>query len=442
MLHELTEWLDLHVAFLEKQDGTRFLRQLRRTYQSLVNHPQLGPILGPLRAEASELESAFNESQRRAVEVLVTLKAEVVHLDPPSQELHATPPGPNQVYVAHWTSFAVFDRIVADNWHPVTTAEQPTRAHYLALILRRRLEQLQYSTVDANGESTFTTENLRPVFNPVARRLVEEEKRLWHAWHVIENERASHPGFALVQLDQFIASMLLGPEADPFMDPLLDQEENLVRQWVAEYRTLVERIHQELRLRLGTRRSMFALLERFRGRCQWHERAELHTLANSRGGKPEDKLVSIMARWLYDQGLSPLGQASAGGLRPDLFDPSRRPAVYIEAKQYRKAPLATIKKAIGQVDSTAAQFTAEPYAIREAFLAVFRLDGPLTIPQTLVVQRGTYTLYLVVIDLKPITMTGSRERGPAVQLTEALVTDHRAPSETRRRSSLPNRRRT
>jgi hypothetical protein len=68
------------------------------------------------------------------------------------------------------------------------------------------------------------------------------------------------------------------------------------------------------------------------------------------------------------------------------------------------------------------QFTAEPYAIREAFLAVFRIDGPLVIPQTLVMQRGTYTLYIVVIDLKPLAKAGSRERESALQLTEGIIT--------------------
>ncbi len=421
MLHELTEWLDLLVTFLDRQKGAEFLRHLRRTYQSLVGHPQLGPILEALRAEARQIESVFDLENERAVNALTALKAKTVRLAPASQGLHATPPGPNQLDPEYWESFAVFDKIAAGDAPPSTNTDPPTQAHQLARILHRRLSDLQYSTVDASGETISTQKNQRPDLNPISKEFIEVNKRLQYAWNVLEYERAAHPSFALLQLDGFVASMLPAPDADTFMDPLLDQDGGQVLEWVTQYSAIVERIHQEVRLRIGTRKSVFALLDRFRGRCQWHERADLFKLAHSKGGKPEDKLVSVMARWLYDQGLNPLGQASAGGLRPDLFDPSRRPAVYVEAKQYKKSPIATIRKAVGQVDDTAAQFTAEPYAIREAFLAVFRLDGPLVIPQTLVMQRGTYTLYIVVIDLKPLQKAGSRERELPVQLTEASI---------------------
>jgi hypothetical protein len=284
------------------------------------------------------------------------------------------------------------------------------------------LHHLASDSSGGSGGSIRADKNQRPDLNPISKEFVEVDKRLRYAWNVLEYERAAHPGFALLQLDEFVASMLPDPDADTFMDPLLDQAEDLVAQWVAQYRALIERIHQELRLRLGTQRSVLALLERFRGRCQWHERADLFKLATTKGGKPEDKLVSVMARWLYDQGMNPLGQASAGGLRPDLFDPSRRPAVYVEAKQYKKSPIPAIRKALKQVDDTAAQFTAEPYAIREAFLAVFRLDGPLLVPQTLTMQRGAYTLHIVVIDLKPLAKAGSREPESAIQLTEEIIT--------------------
>ena len=315
----------------------------------------------------------------------------------------------------------MFDSIVASAWEPVITADPQTRAHRLTRILGRRLDELRRESADSSGDGTRAHKDQRTGLDPIAKSFAEVNKRLRYACNVLEYERASHPGFALLQLDKFVASMLPAPDADPFMDPLLDQDKELVVKWVTQYRALVKRIHQEVRLRIGTQKSVFALLERFRGRCQWHERTDLLKLAYSKGGKPEDKLVSVMARWLYDQGLNPLGQASAGGLRPDLFDPSRRPAIYVEAKQYKKSPIATIRKAVGQVDDTAAQFTAEPYAIREAFLAVFRLDGPLVVPQTLVVRRGTYTLYIVVIDLKPLVKAGSRERESAVQLTEGVI---------------------
>jgi hypothetical protein len=423
MLHELTEWLDLLITFLNKQQGPEFLRHLRRTYQALASHPQLGPILGALRGEADQIKSAFDAEHERVVKEFAALKADVVQRDPLSQILHATPPSLDEGWAAHEQSFAMFDKIVARPSPEEIITQSNTRAHKLANILFQRLNQLQYVTSDASGHSTRADENQRPDLEPIHNRAYEVNKRLNHACNVVmAYEKAAHPGFALLELDKFVAAMLLGPDAVAFTDPLIDEDKDRVANWVIQYKTIVDRIHQELRLRLGTQRSAFALLERFRGRCQWHERADLFKLAASRGGKPEDKLVSVMARWLYDQGLNPLGQASAGGLRPDLFDPSRRPAIYVEAKQYKRAPIGVIRKALGQIDDTAAQFTAEPYAIREAFLAVFRLDGRLVVPNTLVMQRGSYTLYIVVIDLKPLTKAGSREREFAVQLTEKMLT--------------------
>lgn len=411
------DFLELQLNYLMTHDGSQFLRELPRFAAALQSQPILGEVLDTMRREHRAIEVRTEATERAFVKALVAVKAEIVRLDPASQIRNESPRNGDRSD-PEWrvSSFAAFDAIAAGESLPLHVNDETTRPDQLCRILRGNLERLrQPPDAEFGGPGP---ENLRPELVPATQRFVEIERQVADAKRDSAIEQATHPALALGTIDGLLAELeTLRAGKNLLLDPLDDANEEVYRPTVARAKTALKRLRHDLTVRLASRRSLVALLERFRARCQWHARAELYALANRRGGKPEDRLVAELARWLHDQGLNPIGQASAGGLRPDLFDPSRRPAIYIEAKQYKTAPFAKIRQGIKQVEDTAAQFTADPYRIDEAFLVVFRLDGGLATPHLLTIPRGTYRLHVVIVDLKPITKVGSRQRAPPVSLT-------------------------
>jgi hypothetical protein len=132
----------------------------------------------------------------------------------------------------------------------------------------------------------------------------------------------------------------------------------------------------------------------------------------SLGGGPEDRLTAEFARYLFDQGLSPLAKPMTGGLQPDLLDPTAR--FYVEAKQYSDSARGDIVRAVAQVLDTVARLRGSQYEVEEAFCVVFRRSGPYyDLPHLL--RTETYRLHLVLVDLAPAAEAGRRQREkPAV----------------------------
>jgi hypothetical protein len=104
------------------------------------------------------------------------------------------------------------------------------------------------------------------------------------------------------------------------------------------------------------------------------------------GGGPEDRLPAEFARYLFDQGLSPLSKPMTGGLQPDLLDPAAR--FYVEAKQYDSSARGDIVSAVAQVMDTVGRLRGSQYEVDEAFRAVFRRRGHTTTCRTRCTRRA------------------------------------------------------
>jgi hypothetical protein len=115
----------------------------------------------------------------------------------------------------------------------------------------------------------------------------------------------------------------------------------IIDRRVADLRDAVERLREDLRRPVGSTRSRLALVNRFKLRCEWHDRERMLAVADDDRlpGGPEDRLTGEFARYLFDAGLSPLTKPLAGGLQPDLLDPLA--SFYVEAKQYAASASAT-----------------------------------------------------------------------------------------------------
>jgi hypothetical protein len=190
----------------------------------------------------------------------------------------------------------------------------------------------------------------------------------------------------------------------------------IIEKRVVDLREAVERLREDLRRRIGTTRSRLALVNRFKLRCEWHDRERMLAVADDQRlpGGPEDRLTGEFARYLFDAGLSPLTKPLAGGLQPDLLDPLA--SFYVEAKQYSgTSARGDIVRSVAQVLDTVGRLRGGPYAVDEAFCVVFRRDGPFyDLPEVL--QTETYRLHLVLVDLAPTTEAGRRERERPVQI--------------------------
>lgn len=181
-----------------------------------------------------------------------------------------------------------------------------------------------------------------------------------------------------------------------------------------------ELLQEALILQVGLLRSRYSLISRFAVRCEAFDAERLRAIADTKApgkkiGKPEALLTLRFARYLFDSGIRPLMDPTIGGLRPDIFDPTSGPTLYVEAKQYSGSnPGPQIKRNYTQVWSTWARMR-KVYSCDEAFLVVFRRAGPLVdLPK--VIRHEDLRLYSVVVDISD--QGGSKEKHKIISLRE------------------------
>jgi len=174
-------------------------------------------------------------------------------------------------------------------------------------------------------------------------------------------------------------------------------------------------VSEEIRHRVGLHLSNWALVHRFKTRCQRFNAAELREAAARDPGKAEEILTRAAAAYLFDCGLNPLINPQIASLRPDLFDPATPFSLYIEAKQYDSAPREKIISAAAQVWDTWNEIE-EPYQVREAFLLIFRRAGPLVIFDGPPPHLNGRALHPVLVDIAEATEKGSRARSAPIHI--------------------------
>ncbi len=163
---------------------------------------------------------------------------------------------------------------------------------------------------------------------------------------------------------------------------------------------------------LGARRSLRALLGRFKDRCERHDRERLLKLSIERGTN-ENRLTEELTRWLFDEGLNPLSRPLVAGLEPDVLEPFRDPTatLYVEAKQYKvtRGTRSKLIKGFWQLCDTVHRLRGHQFDLTEAFYVVFRRGGALfELPREIPFEG--WTAFPLLIDLAPAKVVGSRQR--------------------------------
>ena len=178
----------------------------------------------------------------------------------------------------------------------------------------------------------------------------------------------------------------------------------------------VELVTHELQLRILAGRSRIALVQRYAAQCEGFDAAMLRQLALNSPGRVERQLTLDFAKYLFQQGLTPLLDATIGGLRPDVVDTAAGGLLYVEAKQYgAENPRGAIVAAYRQVWSTWERL-AKLHSVAEAFLLIFRVAGPRIELPTMLRSSGR-SLYAVVVDISEAG--GSQDKGQPVTIEPA-----------------------
>jgi hypothetical protein len=190
---------------------------------------------------------------------------------------------------------------------------------------------------------------------------------------------------------------------------MVDSEDDAaLAQYLERMRRDMRRVYEEIRRRLGAERSLIAVFDRYRHRCQWYEADRLRDVAAHGRGKPEDRLTATLAAYLFDHGLNPLTRPLAGQLQPDLLGTGTRFSFYVEAKQYRRANRAYLVKGMQQVWDMLHQIRGTPVDVAEAFYIVYRRGGPRYAFSVDRVQHGDRVVHVMLIDIAPADQRGSR----------------------------------
>jgi len=436
-VNDLALMLERRVAFVQRQPGERLLLALPRLVTFVDSEPRLRGIADDIRAEYDDGLSRHRTADRELADALLDLWN-----------------GHSSWFLAAWDA-----EVAGTNEEPVwakayggppsTLAERLSRAGDYELprfkepvdpgIVGAALSALEHWLKCIEG-SSLPEKSQRRAFVTALGEIQDRHARVSRDFLVLTR---SHPGAALKRLSEFATSLALPlTESDGGDDDdlagfgrylsTLDRrrvgntalglgqfghEKGDLKAYAEQILRDIEAVSEEIQHRLGLHLSHRALVRRFKTRTERFEAEQLRCLVEAHPNrKPEDILTLAAARYLFDRGLNPLFNASIVTLRPDLFDASEPFSLYIEAKQYLKAPRAELLKGVWQLWDTWSELDGS-HQVREAFLLVFRRGGPLVVFDGSPPRLLGRTLHPLVVDIAPIEEKGSRAQAAPIHIS-------------------------
>lgn len=424
-MNETADLIRRHCIFLDTQEGPNYLRHLRRILRSFWADYRIRPLLVDVHRDGADLVDAYRRHDNAQVEQLRGLRAEFARVFPEADDSTVPKPHATNPLRSNWHgSLAEFDEIAAlpstaDHDRPISPLglKDSSRCGRLSRILRTKLRALPDS--ESKDEIGSKLSDLELEHDYAHREFVND--RLTDASTALDqifgavNQMNRSPPLGQRTLAEMMKEVGRGlGSGDHNVETYLYEEfptgdaRVFGERLVSHLRPAMKRLEDELLLRVGTQRSLVALLQRFRVRCEWHDRDRLRQLAAGDKRRAEEILTAELSRWLFDEGLTPLSKPLAGGLEPDLLDPA---TLYVEAKRYRDASGARhhIVQGMWQVHDTIARLHGTPHAVKEAFYVVFREGGPRYLLPSSIFAEG-YTVHTVLVDIAPLELAGSRQR--------------------------------
>lgn len=443
MIQEQIDLLERQYDYLSRQVGLDYIRQARQFCSFLQRNVQYSGLIQDMLREAQTAIDELEEADNSLMPELVAIRNELQQRAPECDDSNMQRPAPAVLnHMKYELSFAFFDaflkgadRISGRPMRP-TPYDDRTTFQTLSWIVSGKITTLMDGYNPASG--AFEEDKKRTDLQDLRVRVTKLQRKHDHKFKEFLDAKFSLPGIswsniigifnainpeptaydgldieemlemALHNPGRVLGKALYEPEAR-----LSDAQRHSVEYLIGEIRKLCERIYEELRLRLGTTRSNLALIRRYKNRCEWHDKARLRAVAQSKS--PENDLTAELARYLFDQGLNPLTRARTAGLEPDLLDPTALGKVYVEAKQYDDSKRAYLVKAVAQVHDTLGGLRGTPYEVSEAFVVIFRRGGPRYIFPDVIRSEG-YAIYIILIDIAPTSESGTRQKYKPIQI--------------------------
>jgi hypothetical protein len=431
---ELTVLLDRQYDYLRGQVGIDYARQLVRFLDVLLSEPRLGALLTDMMIEGASALAEHVHAEQELIPRIAAVRREIeerVGVVPPS--VYGLVAGDEGLT----SGVAVLDELLSRQPPSSGAAlaaaieSQPTPTTRLTRLLQGAVRALANGRAADPGLLTAHREGQGLYLRDIADTLRDLDIEARYLEGSFDLGVHVDPRIALLRVTAFAYHFIPHHDGVPLrtgwsgwqivaelgdgrllaasnarMRRLLVEAESETDHRRSELPLLVTRVYEELRLRIGLRRSLVSTLERFKQRCEQYDRAELV-------GLREPELTLRLAKYLFDMGLSPLVNPEISGLKPDIYD--ERSHLYVEAKKYASDYRRGLVAGLDQMTSTIRRFP-DPEQIWDAFFVVFRLGGPLyQLPRYIGI--GGLPVHLIVIDVAPSKEAGSRFRGPVVEIS-------------------------
>lgn len=325
-----------------------------------------------------------------------------------------------------------FRALLNDLDHPVVVPLDPNGGGEDGGRVGRMLKLMdELQPTDATPQARTSLERLREHQTKAHRRLLRVTRT--HAGVALLRLRCladleEHGGFR-EQADScprepggrssLVVSVIAGERRwDGLLDQLLSGRRDLSEMSAAPalvdaLRGAIARVGVELEGRIGTVRSRLALIDRYKARCEWHDRERLFELAKAATGARESALRDDLALYLFDSGLNPISEASLGAhARGDVFHPDPVDSFLLEAKQYSDGAglESALRAAFRQALDTAGNLRGSGFEADEAFIVLFRRGGPRAILPTEPVIADGLRWHLRLINIAPPEVDASRNK--------------------------------
>jgi hypothetical protein len=427
----LSEMLDRQLAFLVEQEDHAVVTSIPGFLQALRREPQLAIHLSDLHDEAEALGQALHVEEYDGGNPgkLLQLGFEEI----------GTKVQPGATLDAYTQKALAFEGLLGDFSHPFvlpfpgTSRETVGRVATLVLWLNQLAElvpsgvlQLQragHTGMAERNDRLQESARFRTRTNPgVALLSLKAVENLLLESKVIAESREDGASLGVEIVGSAVGPIRAAASERP--SPALAAA---LQPIASEARRATRLLVLDLHRRLYTVRGRLSVVQRFKARCEWHDRERLRTLADAAQTahkSAEHALRDEMTLYLFDQGLNPLAETVLGtSSRADVFDPSAGPCFYIEAKQYSTdAGLdKLLQAAFRQALDTVGNLTGSGYAIDEAFVVLFRRSGPRALLPVEPVIAGGLRWHFVLINIAAAEDDASQNKATPVELSaEAL----------------------
>lgn len=437
--------LDRRFKSLDERTGQDYLLHFVSFTQFLWSDPQVAPYTQQAVYEFSDALADFDRDMADELMPLRELRNRLVKVYPEADDSDAEPPEDILDRHTYRRTLAYADdlikgvnRLSGESFSSNPSAyDDETRSGLVLSILHSKIS----GKLDEDDEKEKARRSAGKPARPVTRKL----DKLWasvttlgdkhrYRFRGFINYRRTSPGQALVNMrdlagrlnrepvqytsvhEQHKVRSIVDVMGFGYLDEILyrsDPDARQLEQIVRSLREYTRVAYEGIRETVGRLGARMQVAHRFATRCTRYDSDRVRQIG-CEGGEVE--LTRYLALYLYDQGLPVVTRMRLGAHEMDIADPVAG-RILVEAKVCRPTDspavvYAHLVQGVAQVHSYLNNFAAA-WGTREAYLAIFRLGGPLAdLPE--VIRTPRFSIYPVIIDVGEAIDSGSKQPKPVM----------------------------